>query len=402
MADTTDTVFTWGDAPATKASVLVHQLYGALDAGDAGHLAVSQILTSLSSQRVATFDTGHFVDYRSRRPAIAVEDWQLTELTVPEIAIDLVTDYSGKKLLVLHGPEPDYRWDDFSHAVIEIAQRYQVDTAVGLMGMPAGIPHTRSTYVHQTATDAMDVPPQPRQPAQVRMSASMGMYVQHWCGQAGMHSLGLVAGVPYYLADTEFFQGGAALIDQLAAITNLQLPVGDLEAAATQMRNIIDKQISSSEEVAGIVHMIEERYDSTLAQTAPESGIVPHTTTPAIIPSGDDIASKFQEFFHREAAANPYEAPSHSLFSAQVDSLSPRQRKERAQAASFIPQEKSSTDGQSSRNGEVITEATQQGYLQDKHGARHFVPRKQRRRKFRSRKQTRQAKNEPKKDKDDR
>lgn len=309
-----DNHFEWGTAPVRQAPVLVHHMYGAMDAGEAGHLAVSQMLSSLSAQRVATFDTSRYVDYRSRRPIISVENWCLTDIAMPEIAVDLLTDYSGNSFLILHGPEPDFHWDEFSESVMHIAQRYGVESVIGLMGMPAGIPHTRSTFVHQTATDELDIPTQPEMPHEVRITASMGMFVQHWAGQAGLHSIGLVAGIPYYLADAEFPQGGAALIDYLAAMTQLQLPVGDLAAAANQMRNVIDKQISDSEEVMGIVHMIEERYDSSMDQMSTKLPGAPAPIMPEDIPSGEDIASKFQEFFSRVDA-------SRSIFPTDISAL---------------------------------------------------------------------------------
>ena len=48
--------------------VLIHYFEGAMDAGNAGALAVDQLLMTLPSERVATFDIDALVDYRARRP----------------------------------------------------------------------------------------------------------------------------------------------------------------------------------------------------------------------------------------------------------------------------------------------------------------------------------------------
>ena len=50
--------------------VLIHYFEGAMDAGNAGALAVDQLLMTLPSERVATFDIDALVDYRARRPTM--------------------------------------------------------------------------------------------------------------------------------------------------------------------------------------------------------------------------------------------------------------------------------------------------------------------------------------------
>lgn len=56
-----------------------------------------------------TFDTDALIDYRARRPSLEIHAGVLTRMNWPEITIHRVrTD--RRDLLVLTGPEPDYRW----------------------------------------------------------------------------------------------------------------------------------------------------------------------------------------------------------------------------------------------------------------------------------------------------
>ena len=77
MADIRD-LYTKGPAAGSKAPILIAHFEGAMDAGSAGTLAVVQLLTSLSPERVATFDTDLLIDYRSHRPVMEVDEWVTT------------------------------------------------------------------------------------------------------------------------------------------------------------------------------------------------------------------------------------------------------------------------------------------------------------------------------------
>lgn len=115
-------LYTKGPAAGSKAPILIAHFEGAMDAGSAGTLAVVQLLTSLSPERVATFDTDLLIDYRSHRPVMEVDEWVTTDMSEPEIALDLVHDDAGTPILLLHGPEPDARWKSFRDAVGTLAE----------------------------------------------------------------------------------------------------------------------------------------------------------------------------------------------------------------------------------------------------------------------------------------
>ncbi|MDU1521011.1 MAG: PAC2 family protein, partial [Actinomyces sp.] len=151
-----------GPAKGARAPILLTHFDGAMDAGTAGHLAIEQLLHTLDTQRVATFESDMFIDYRSHRPVMNIDDWVTTSLEVPEIALDLVYDDAGVPLLVLHGPEPDAKWETFVRAVSHLAEQAGVEISFSLHGIPSGVPHTRPTPVHMHATDGSLLPEQPQ------------------------------------------------------------------------------------------------------------------------------------------------------------------------------------------------------------------------------------------------
>lgn len=233
-----------------------------MDAGNAGTLAIVQLLRTLSPERVATFYSDKLIDYRSHRPVMVVEDWVLREVVVPEIALDLVHDDSGTPILVLHGPEPDSRWEQFSQAVGELANRAGVEIVISMHGFPGAVPHTRPTMVHLQSTDPELVPEQHQMEGSWRFPAPLSEFLQHRLAETGLHGVTLYASVPYYMADSSFPRAGSALIRQLAGMTDMSLPIGDLERGADEDAEQVRKLVGENDEIQRTVQALERHYDA--------------------------------------------------------------------------------------------------------------------------------------------
>ena len=140
--------------PALDRPVLVHALSGFIDAGSAGQLVRDHLLGTLEHRVVARFDVDQLLDYRARRPPMVfVEDhWESYE--DPTLALHVVYDAAGTPFLLLDGAEPDVQWERFITAVRQLVERLGVRLAVGLHGIPMGVPHTRPAGVTAHGTRA--------------------------------------------------------------------------------------------------------------------------------------------------------------------------------------------------------------------------------------------------------
>lgn len=251
-----------GPASDARAPILVTHFDGAMDAGAAGNLAVSQLLRSLGVERVATFDSDLLVDYRSHRPVMSVEGWVTSDLEMPEIALDLIHDDLGHPVLLLHGPEPDARWEAFADAVGAMVRNAGVEISFSLYGIPAGVPHTRPTPVHVQASDASLVPDQPQMAGTMQFPAPMAAFLQTRLAQQGIEGASLIAAVPYYMAENAYPRGASALLSRLAEFADLSLPVGDLERGAQEDLRQVKTLIEGNAEVSQTVRALEHHYDS--------------------------------------------------------------------------------------------------------------------------------------------
>ena len=276
--------------------VLLHHFDGAMDAGHAGALAIEQLLMTLPHERMATFDVDTLVDYRARRPIMTYATHTYESAVMPELALDLVQDDEGEDLLVLHGAEPDFRWNEFVGAVTHLVVSMGVSRAVGMTGLPLATPHTRPTYVHHHGNRPELLPDQPDFFGRVEVPGSMSAFLELRLGQAGLDSRGLSAGIPHYVARDDYPAGAAALLAAVSASTGLALPVGDLEAAASINRAEIDAEAAGQPEVAAVVSALEAQYDAVTPVSSTE---LAHLVD---VPSADEIGARLEAFLEAAEA----------------------------------------------------------------------------------------------------
>ena len=113
---------------------------GWVDAGSAATTALEHVVGE--SPAIATFDADELFDYRARRPPLEIVDGRLAELSWPELLLRHVR-IDERDLLVLVGPEPDYRWREMVSAVLELlthARRRASGSASGPSRRPCRTP----------------------------------------------------------------------------------------------------------------------------------------------------------------------------------------------------------------------------------------------------------------------
>ena len=96
--------------------VLVHQLDGFVDAGQAGRLFSAHLLEQLDHEVLATFDHDQLHDYRSRRPAMVFDTNQWKSYADLHLRLYRMVDEQGEVFLLLNGPEPDVQWERMAAA----------------------------------------------------------------------------------------------------------------------------------------------------------------------------------------------------------------------------------------------------------------------------------------------
>jgi predicted ATP-grasp superfamily ATP-dependent carboligase len=270
------------------APALVAALDGWVDAGSAGTLAAGYL--ARGGDKIVTFDPDAFVDYRARRPNLQIQDGVLTEMTWPEIAIYRVR-HDKRDVLVLTGPEPDYRWLAFRDAIVEIAQRIGVVQSICLGAIPALVAHTKATPTLVTGRELGGLQgdlPLPGDLMQVPSSAVN--LVELYLAEQGIPSVGIWAQVPHYV-EGRYVAAALALVERVARHLGITVSVESMVEDVRKERIRLDTVVAGRPEAKAYLEQLEA------------SG----PAAPAVSPA-EDIAAEVERFL-REAAGGGKAAP---------------------------------------------------------------------------------------------
>ncbi|KQZ08225.1 PAC2 family protein [Agromyces fucosus] len=272
---------------------LVAGLTGYADAGGAVAQTTEYLLSTLDSTVVASFEADELLDYRARRPIILFEGDHLTDYTPPRLSLDLAVDELGQQFLLLTGFEPDYQWQRFSSAVLDLIERFEVSSTTWINSIPMPVPHTRPVGVTVSGNrseliEAMSIwRPTTQVPANV-------LHLVEFRLQALDHpTTGFVLLIPHYLSDAEYPSAAITALEAISAATGRIFPTDALREQGRDFVARIDEQVSENAELAKLVGTLEQRHDSYMEGTTLRS---PLTDEDGELPSADEIAAELEKF----------------------------------------------------------------------------------------------------------
>lgn len=274
---------------------LVIAMQGYADAGHAVSNTADYLLEALDNCSLVNFNADELIDYRSRRPAVTMRGNEITDLTEVDLSLKVLRDNDGKPFLLLSGPEPDLRWNAFSRAVADLVERYDVGRTISLYSAPMTVPHTRPMGIIAHSNDP-EVLSQARTWSQrVTVPGAASLLIEFELSSRGRSATGFTAQVPHYIAHSEYPLAALRLLQKVAEIAHLELPLEALEREAERVAQMLAKQTVDSAEVAQVVNMLEQQYDEEerqreMLESSPLLG--PDGT----MPSADEIGAEFERF----------------------------------------------------------------------------------------------------------
>jgi hypothetical protein len=272
---------------------LVAGLTGFADAGGAVSQFTQYLRTTLDHSVIAAFDADVLLDYRARRPIIYFDQDHLTGYEPPALRLYLARDEIGQQFLLLAGFEPDFRWDQFTAAVLELARRFKVTSTTWVHAIPMPVPHTRpiGVTVSGNRSDLIESMSGWRPHTQVLANALH--LVEFRLQESGASVVGFVLLVPHYLADTEFPSTALSALESTSAATGLIFPSDQLREQNRDFVARINEQVHDNPELARLVGTLEERYDAYMEGSTLRS---PLTDEAGELPSADEIAAELENF----------------------------------------------------------------------------------------------------------
>jgi GAF domain-containing protein len=215
-------------------------------------------------------------DYRSRRPTLDIVDGTLHRLDWPSLSIDHRA-IGGRDVLVLHGPEPDFRWKELGTEIGEFCLRAGVVQWVSLGAIPAAVPHTRPVPILANASrdgllhEAETKGP----PGLLRVPSAALSAIELPVSEMGVATVGFYAQVPHYVGGP-YAAATMSLLRHLARHLGIELDLGALEDEAKAQRLRLDAAVEADDDVREILDRLEQTEEE--------------------IPSGDELAAEIERF----------------------------------------------------------------------------------------------------------
>jgi hypothetical protein len=258
------------------APVFVVAFDGWVDAGSAATTALERLADE--APIIATVDADRLFDYRARRPPLEIVDGRLTELTWHELVVRRARA-GDRDLLVLVGPEPDYRWRQFVADTVELAQHLGVVEWISLGAIPAAVPHTRPVPILGTESGPglLRAGVSPGPDGVLRVPSALVSALELEISRAGIPALGYFAQVPHYVSGP-YPAASVELLETLGRHLGVHLGGGELAEEATQLKTRLDAAAALDETTRAYVERLEGMVDEQR------------------LPAGDDLIADIERF----------------------------------------------------------------------------------------------------------
>src|SRR5690606_32492741 len=228
---------------------------------------ITELLRGMPPVRaLVVFDNDALLDYRARRPIMFFDEDHLSGYEPAKLVLSLVEDELHRPFLLLTGYEPDFRWEAFTRAVLDIVERFQVADTTWINAIPMPTPHTRPIGVTVSGnrpdlTDAYSVW-RPR----TQVPGNALHLLEYRMQQAGHPITGFVLHVTNYLADNEYSLAAVDALTTISAATGLIFPTDELREEGREFTQKVEEQVAGNPELERLVHTLEERHDSYMQE----------------------------------------------------------------------------------------------------------------------------------------
>jgi proteasome assembly chaperone (PAC2) family protein len=285
--------------PELERPVLIAGFTGWNDAAEAASVAAGTLAESWEARRFGGFDAEEFFDFQAARPQIRLVEGVTRTVEWPENMLSATAGSlpvaGGRGVVLLSGPEPNFRWRSFSGAVVELARELGVELVVTMGALLADVPHSRPVSVNANSQDPALIEHLGLSASRYEGPTGITGVLHRLCADAGLPSVSFWASVPHYLPSVPSAPAALALLDNLSSLLGAEIDTSHLERTASEYREQVSAAVSQDSDLASYVQTLEERFDS-------------HSTEGIRnLPSGDELARELEGFLRDQRRDEPEE-----------------------------------------------------------------------------------------------
>jgi len=292
----------WSSQIPLERPVLVAAFEGWNDAGNAASDAVRFLAHTANAVELATLDAQEWLDFQAARPVVTITDGVVQTTTWPSIrflASPTAVSNIGRDVVLLVGPEPNLRWPAFCAEIVDVARGLGCELAVTLGALLADVPHTRPIPVTGTASDPATVTELGLSRSRYEGPTGIVGVLSDTFRRAGMQSASLWASVPHYVATPPNPRATHALLERLARLLDVTLPLRSLEIAGAAWVRQVDEVAAGDDDISRYVHELEARQDAAAEDDRDDDfdlGTRLDEMLEGDLPSGESLAEDFERF----------------------------------------------------------------------------------------------------------
>jgi proteasome assembly chaperone (PAC2) family protein len=272
------------ELPELRRPFLLFHLAGWTDAGLAGETATVFLRARWNARTLAEFDSDELLDYRARRPVVRIAAGVVESVAYAPIEVAVGDTGAGRDVVLLTGPEPDFRWRAFSDEVVRVCAELGMTEAFGLGGFPAPSLHTNPIAVIGTSADPELARRLEVVPSVVELAGGIHSVLEERLHHEGIPTTGLWARVPPYLAGGAHPPAALALVQGLSRLTGIEVDLTELHAAAKDHLEQVEAAIDQRPQIKEFIDQVRALIDQE-----PD-------LNPGRVPSGEEIAAELERF----------------------------------------------------------------------------------------------------------
>ncbi len=278
-------------------TTLVVAFGGWIDAGRAATGALRHLVRDLGATRLCRIEPEEFFVFTQERPEVKLKGDGEREIHWPKSEFFDAKPGEGRDgLLLFSGPEPHQRWNTYTKAFLDVAERCGVRRIVSLGALLAGAPHTRPVRLTARCSDAAQRPVLEAwgiyRPPTYEGPTGISTVLLDAAERRGIQHVGFMGQAPHYLQDSENPAAIQTLVSYVARLLDLRPDMTQFAEEIRVFRAQCDRAVARDAATRDHVRQLEEQYDAEASEEK--------EPLPAGELDSDKLMQELEDFLRRE------------------------------------------------------------------------------------------------------
>jgi proteasome assembly chaperone (PAC2) family protein len=284
---------------------------GWVDAGSGGTGGVRHLIASLPTRRLAEIDPEEFYNFTDTRPLVSIVGAGERAVHWPRGEFHAATLEHTNDLVLFVGPEPNLKWRSFAGLMLDVLQRFEVQSMICIGSIFGAVPHRAEVRMTGFANEPDLRDALQRQQVVFTNYEGPTGFVTVLLAEA--HARGLPAAAIYAFAPN-YIQGvpnprvSHALLKTFSSLTGMPLQLAELDRAGRALTRQVDRllldQPALREQVERMLSMMN--VSEPVAEPAEEEVESSESGSANVeLPSPQAVVSELEEFLKQLRQQDP-------------------------------------------------------------------------------------------------